>query len=436
MAKTNLNLPKGINFEPASKFPTGFENLSDREKKYYKMMNAKSGVLYISSPPGYAKSAIMRSVAKQMGCQYFDIRLSMVDETDVGLFPTIGEEEVNGKMQKMLSHVAPKWAYMANTKPTIIHFEELNRSTLSVRNAALQMLLEREIGAFFKFNDNVMMCASGNLGEEDGTDVEEFDQALNNRLIHIEHTLPFPEWVERYANENVCPVIVQFLKTHTEHYYKKPDERNTTNRTSKAYATPRSWTFLSDYIFENFGEWVTKKDMIKENGVDVIREVMDEYTGQPKLFKKFPNVRTWINDIKEIGHGYVGSSNVRFIRYCEDTLKITLDDVLDRYDEIESDVKTFNRDKKSELLANMKERRIAQLKIKQIENLTKFLGTISDDEIVGYLLHVLDTEYNLAEDGKENKMAEKFLASKAFNKFRDAIFKHVDDDHVDDDDKK
>jgi hypothetical protein len=27
--------------------------------------------------------------------------------------------------------------------------------------------------------------SSGNLGDEDGTDVEEFDSALNNRLIHI-----------------------------------------------------------------------------------------------------------------------------------------------------------------------------------------------------------------------------------------------------------
>jgi hypothetical protein len=393
-------------------------------------MNAKSGVLYISSPPGYAKSAIMRSIAKNMGHQYFDIRLSMVDETDVGLFPTIGEEEVEGsdgekKMQKMLSHVAPKWAYMANKCPTIIHFEELNRSTLSVRNAALQMLLEREIGAFFKFNENVMMCASGNLGEEDGTDVEEFDQALNNRLIHIQHTLPFPEWVERYANENVCPVIIQFLKTHTEHYYKKPDERNTTNKTSKAYATPRSWTFLSDYIFENFGEWETRKSLDEK---DEYKLIIDKFTGQPKMFKKFPSVRTWLNDIKEIGHGYIGGSNAGFMRYCEDTLKISLDDVLDRFDEIETDVRGFNRDKKSELLANMKERKIAQLKPKQVENLVKFLCTISDDEMVGYILHVLDTEYNLSEEGKENKMAEKFLASKAFNKFRDAIMKHVDDD--------
>jgi len=410
---------KGIKFDEANKFPEGFTSLSAQEKKYFKMMNAKSGVLYITAAPGYGKSAIMRAVANRMGYQYFDIRLSMVDETDVGLFPTIGETEDH---QKMLEHVAPKWAYMANEAPTIIHFEELNRSTLAVRNAALQMLLEREIGAFFKFNDNVLMCASGNLGEEDGTDVEEFDQALNNRLIHIQHTLPYPDWVEQYANEHVCPVIIQFLKTHTEHYYKKPDERNQRN---KAYATPRSWTFLSDYIFQNFGEWETRKDMDPKGNISYI---LDK-DGQPKKFKKFPNVRIWVNDIKEIGHGYVGASNARFIRYCEDTLKITLDDILDHFDELQSDIRNFNRDKKSELLANMKERKVSGLKVKQVGNLINFLQTVSDDEIVGYLLHVLDVEYTLSDDTKDNKAAEKFLADKKFEKFRAAIMRHVDDEN-------
>ncbi len=140
----------------------------------------------------------------------------MVDETDVGLFPVVDTitiedfEKVDGfgagmisevdpsqkkNVQiKTLKHVVPEWAIKANMKPSIIHFEELNRSTLQVRNAALQLLLEREIGAFFKFNKNVFMLSSGNLGEEDGTDVEEFDQALNNRLIHYTHDMPFPEW--------------------------------------------------------------------------------------------------------------------------------------------------------------------------------------------------------------------------------------------------
>lgn len=424
MVQKTEKISKGVTFDEGSRFPKGFDSLSNREKKYYKMMNGKSGVLYISSAPGYAKSAIMRSIANKMGYQYFDIRLSMVDETDVGLFPTIDEEMIGDSKQRMLCHVAPRWAYMSNTAPTIIHFEELNRSTLAVRNAALQMLLEREIGTFFKFNSNVMMCASGNLGEEDGTDVEEFDQALNNRLIHIEHTLPYPEWVEQYAKVNVCPVIVQFLKSYTEHYYKKPEEKN---QKHKAYATPRSWTFLSDYIFENYGEWEKLTDI---NGKEILED------GEPKMVKKFPGIRSWVNDIKEIGHGYVGASFARFIRYCEDTLKITLDDVLDNFDEREDDIKTFNRDKKSELLTNMKERKISQLKPKQIENLIKFIGTVSYDEVVGYLLHVIDIEYTLSEDTKDNKAAEKFLADKRFLAFRDAIYKHVDDEDEDKKDKK
>ncbi len=422
-------LKKGINYE---RFPKGFETLSERESKYYKVMNAKSGVLYITSEPGIAKSAMMRSIAKKLGIQYFDIRLSMVDETDVGLFPTLGEKEMivtsgDKKKVKFLQHVVPEWAYMANEQPTIIHFEELNRSTLSVRNAALQILLEREIGAFFKFNDNVLMCASGNLGEEDGTDVEEFDQALNNRLIHITHMLPFPEWREQYGDENVHPVIVGFLKTHTEYYYKKPDDKGT--KSSRAYATPRSWTFLSDYIFVNYG------DMVR--ATDPAGKELSNADGSEKMIRQWPSVRVFINDLQEIANGYVGPAAVRFIRYCQDTLKITLDDILDRFDEIDTDIKQFNRDKKSELITNMKERKVSVLKAKQIENLTKFLCTISDDEIVGYLLHVLDSEYNLSDDSsKNNKVAEKFLSDKRFAKFRDAIMKHVDDDDSKNEDAK
>lgn len=395
-------------------FPEGYEKLSKREKRYFRIMNAKSGVLYITAAPGYAKSAIMRSIAKKLNYQYFDIRLSMVDETDVGLFPQIGTYTINGIEQKMLSHVCPEWAYRANEKPTIIHFEELNRSTLAVRNAALQILLEREIGAFFKFNGNVLMCASGNLGEEDGTDVEEFDMALNNRLIHIKHEMNFPEWVEQYADDNVCPVIIQFLKVNTDQYYKCDKSGK-----NKAYATPRSWTFLSDYIFNNYGaKMVTKCD---NNGEDILDE-----NGNPKLFKKFPNIQTWINDIKDVSYGYVGASSAPFMRYCEDTLKISLDDILNNFDNLKSDIMAFNRDKKSELLANMKERKIASLKSDQIENLTKFLMCVSEDEIAAYLLHVIDKEYSATNMTDDVMSAGKFLANKKFQKFRNIINGHLD----------
>ena len=165
------------------------ELLTAKERKYFSVMWAKYGVLNITSKPGVAKSAIGRSIADKMNFRYMDIRLSMVDETDVGLYPSISEVEVDGSMVKCLDFVVPRWAIEANKQPTIIHFEELNRASQQVRNAALQILLERQIGTDFKFNENVLMMSSGNLGDEDGTDVEEFDSALNNRLVHINHTL-------------------------------------------------------------------------------------------------------------------------------------------------------------------------------------------------------------------------------------------------------
>ena len=166
--------------------------LTPREKKYFMMMYPKSGVLYITSKPGIAKSAISRNIAEVMGYDYLDVRLSMNDESDFK-FPFLRDLDWNGDIFKVSGTAVPEWAFKSNLKPTIIHFEELNRAPLLVRNAALQILLERQIGDF-KFNDNVLMIASGNLGDEDGTDVDDFDNALNNRLIHVTHTLGADEW--------------------------------------------------------------------------------------------------------------------------------------------------------------------------------------------------------------------------------------------------
>jgi len=324
------------------------ETLTDREKLYFMIMWPKSGVLYITSKPGIAKSALARSIAEKMGFRYMDIRLSMVDETDVGLYPSVCEE---GGV-KCLDFVVPRWAIEANKQPTIIHFEELNRATLPVRNAALQILLERQIGTTFGFNDTVLMMCSGNLGDEDGTDVEEFDSALNNRLIHYSHTLSADEWIDNYAKENVHGVIVSYIKAYPERLYQAPTEN------SKAYATPRSWTFLSDFVSNNFGK-----------------------SASPKAF--LPILRT-------IAHSYIGNGAQRFLQYCEEMINITIDDIIDRYDAVVKDLDKYNRDKNSELIQTLKERDIKKFNEKQLDNITKFLKRVGDDELTAYLLHVLD----------------------------------------------
>lgn len=338
-----------------AEFAERLSTLTKREQNYFRIMWAKSGVLFITAKPGVAKSAIALSIAEKMGFKYLDQRLSMCDETDFK-FPYTENQNYSGTEIRVSNYAVPRWAFEANLKPTIIHFEELNRASQFVRNAALQILLERQIGDF-KFNDNVLMIASGNLGDEDATDVEEFDSALNNRLIHIKHTLSFQEWVDGFAEKNVHKMVVSYLKAHPENLYKTSDN-------TQAYATPRSWTFLSDFIVSNFG--------------------MDS---SPREFLPF---------LKEIASAYVGNSAMKFVQYCEDMLNININDVINDYDRVKEDLKRYNRDKNSELIQSLKEIDLTNLNEKQLSNLSSFLKTVGEDELTAYLLHLLDNNLDIA----------------------------------------
>ena len=339
--------------------------LTTKEKEYLAIMWPKYGVLNITSKPGVAKSAIGLSIANKLGMRYIDIRLSMVDETDVGLYPAVSEIVVDGKSIKCLDFVVPRWAIEANRQPTIIHFEELNRASQQVRNAALQILLERCIGMDFHFNDNVLMMSSGNLGDEDGTDVEEFDAALNNRLIHIDHVLGVDEWLQNFAIDKCHSLVVGYIKAHPEQIYKVSEN-------SKGYATPRSWTMLSHFITRNFGKTASPRDFL------------------PLL--------------KKVAHGYVGNSAMKFVQYCEDMLNISIQDVINNYDGVKKDLAKYNRDKNSELIQSLKEIDISTLSEKQLNNIVKFLENVGDDEKTAYLLWILD---NVADIG--NKKMKGFL---------------------------
>jgi len=424
--------------------------LNEKEIKYFRMMLPKSGVLFLTSAPGLAKSAIQRAIAKKITMVeliknkngivdveksgkiiasqmfYIDLRLAMLDETDVGLFPDKKEVKVteNGEelIRAFLDHLVPKWAYLANNPPTkkdvtdtlpycgtIIHFEELNRAPLAVRNAALQILLERCIGFEFEFNKNVLMVSTGNLGEEDGTDVEEFDAALNGRLIHIEHTLNLEEWINMYAKEHINNIIVKFLTAHPDLYYigkKSRDEKD------KSYASPRTWTFLSDYITENYG-----------------------FDANPQL---------WVNDIPNIGHGYIGAAcNTKFMRYVRDVLKISIKDIINRYPQLQSEGVQFTRDKKSELLNDLRGQAFEKFTKDQIENVKLFMLDLSEDEISAFLIKLIDEDYDYEEDEsldeKKNSFILGFLRDKRFKKFNKVMLGYVkskDDSEEDKEEKK
>jgi hypothetical protein len=434
-AINNIELP----MEFKRKYDSGLINdegydlslLNDKEIDYFRMFYPTSGVLFLSSEPGLAKTSITKNIAKKIkkveiirfddgtidfnssgkmigdGLYYIDLRLSLLDETDVGLYPNKVIMEVIENQESVkkafLEHIVPVWAYKANVRPekkglpycgTLIHFEELNRAPLSVRNAALQLLLERCIGFEFEFNDDVFMMSSGNLGDEDGTDVEEFDSALNGRLIHIKHTMNYKEWIEYYADEHVHKSIVNFILTHPSYYYigfKNRDGKD------KSYANPRSWTFLSDFIIKNFG--------------------------------KDSDPKKWISTVMRLGYGYVGSANLEFCRYINDILKLNIDMILNDYPNIKKQNPTLSRDKKSELLFELKSLSVSSLTDDQIENMKLFLLDLDKDETASYIVHIVDNDVidGISNVVQPSKLLISFLHDKRFVIHLDAISKCLEE---------
>lgn len=329
-------------------------------------MLAKSGVLYLTSRPGIAKSAIIKHIADTMGYQFFDIRLSMHEETDM-MFPYL-QENNNGKIMKF---AIPEWAIKANEKPSIINFEELNRAQQQTRNAALQILLERGIGYDFKFNDNVLMVASGNLGDKDNTDVNDFDSALINRLIYMEHDLTVKEWLEWAEKDNhIHPIICSYMKiSEGINFYTNPN----ISSDLPSYATPRSWTFLSDYIITNYG-----------------------YNSA---------VQDFYDDLVDIAHCYIGNASIDFLKYLDNLKRISIHDILNNFNSIKSILDEFKKSgdttKFTELLEQLKEINVKDLTYDNGVNINKFLDYVNEEQALSYIYSIINKQ---ALDAKNTEM--------------------------------
>jgi hypothetical protein len=337
--------------------------------KYKKMIISKQAVLFIKGKPGTGKSAIIKNISEIEKWKFFDIRLAQIDSAEILGIPKVSE--IDGV--PVMKYCVPDWAFLANKQPSIIFFDELNRAKPEVRDAALQILLDRQIGFQYKFNDDVYFCAAGNMGEEDGCEVEEFDKALQGRLATVIHNLELDEWIDEFAEKNCNSYLIDFLKANPSYFYK-------INQNEDAYCNPRSWTFLSNIIGKN------EKDIQKIKAT-----------------------------ISEFGNHYVSSDSIlRFNSYLTETQQININDVVYRYKEIEEILSNIARSKMKELTKELEKIELGKLKKKEYENVVKYLNIIDNDERIGYFKYLadncidIDEESNLIADNNLRKLAKEF----------------------------
>jgi hypothetical protein len=112
-----------------------------------------------------------------------------------------------------------------------------------VQAAAYQLILNRRVGTY-KLPEGVDIVAAGNRDGDKGVTFR-MPAPLANRFVHLEMKVDFDDWQDWATLNKIHPDVVGYCGFAKQDLYdfdpKSP---------SKAFATPRSWSFVSDILQE------------------------------------------------------------------------------------------------------------------------------------------------------------------------------------------
>lgn len=211
--------------------------------------------LFIWGPPGIGKSAIVQQVAEEDGFDNFsDIRLSTMANEDVRGVPFLDRNEMGVGEQRW---GRPSFYHYPESGRTLYFFDEMNTAPQSVQAAAYQAVLDRAVGDF-KFGPDDYVIAAGNRESDRGVTYR-MPTPLANRFTHVTLKVNFKDWQAHALGQRYHPAVMGYLEANNSHLHKfNPQEA----QANLAFATPRSWQFLSDhfYAFEEYSANMKKTE--------------------------------------------------------------------------------------------------------------------------------------------------------------------------------
>lgn len=234
----------------------------------------------IWGPPGIGKSELIAEIGAEQGRPVIDMRLLLLEPTDIKGIPyfdpatqtmkwahpadlptNVKEKDVKKAQadadkfdakddseaaEKAREH-AVKVKQAFDMAHAILFLDEINAAPPSVQAAAYQLILNRRVGEYHLPPGVSMVCA-GNRDSDKGVTYR-MPSPLANRLVHIEMTSNFEDWQKWAIMNKVHADVVGFLSHHKQKLFqfdsKSPD---------KAFATPRSWVFVSQLITDDLPE--------------------------------------------------------------------------------------------------------------------------------------------------------------------------------------
>ena len=230
------------------------ENLAVRQvspnatKKAIARAFKKQRPIFIWGAPGIGKSDIVQQIGNDMSALVIDIRLSLWEPTDIKGIPYYAANDNTMKWAPPVELPDEKLA--KKHKHIILFLDEMNSAAPAVQAAAYQLILNRRVGTY-KLPDNVLIVAAGNREADKGV-VYRMPAPLANRFVHLEMKVDFDDWFQWAVANDIHQDVVGYLTFAKKDLYdfdpKSP---------SRSFATPRSWSFVSELLEDDDDENTT-----------------------------------------------------------------------------------------------------------------------------------------------------------------------------------
>ena len=225
----------------------------------------------IEGDHGIGKSQGVKQISNNLDLPMLDIRLALMTEGDFIGIPEIIDVQFNdpkveaeyqadlestlagmssGAAEQVAKGIRAKWDRKTTTRfappefiikcaqtPHVLLLDEFNRATPEVKQAAFQLILDRNVNGHYLHPQTIVFAAMNTASQYH---VDSLDPALYDRFAVIKLQPTIDDWLS-WARGSLCDEIVDFISQWPSHL-----EHHGDIEPYKVYPSRRSWARLDE----------------------------------------------------------------------------------------------------------------------------------------------------------------------------------------------
>lgn len=226
---------------------------------------------FLWGAPGIGKSSIIKQIARESGIECIDLRLSLMDPTDLKGIPFYEKD----------SHSA-LWAppsFLPREGRGILFLDELNSAAPAVQASAYQLILDRKVGEY-TLPEGWAIVAAGNREGDRGV-VYRLPSPLANRFVHIEMEVNAKDWRDWALSRGIDARVIAYIGFKNNALFGFDPLKST-----RSFATPRSWEAVHTIL----NSFLSKPLWLETIGGAVGEDAAVDFLGFIQVMDKLPDI--------------------------------------------------------------------------------------------------------------------------------------------------